>query len=66
MSRLVDCQWCGREDIGVSKKGTLLPHVNNGGHQCIGAGMRVLSSQLTKPAMRRIFQRANHRRLNKN
>lgn len=34
----IKCPWCGREDVAVTKKSGLAPHVNPSGRKCVGTG----------------------------
>ena len=36
--KTLKCPWCGRDGVGFSKSGTLVPHLTPGQLRCVGAG----------------------------
>lgn len=43
------CRWCGREDVEVTLKGGLAPHVDASGRCCVAIGIRVDDDRRTRP-----------------
>lgn len=59
----IRCRWCSRDDVQVTAKGGLAPHVTASGSLCVGVGIAVAPGSRTPP--RRIkgaTQRNQHRR----
>lgn len=59
--RKVHCQWCSRDDVLVTPKGALAPHLDGGGKRCVGIGIAIYPSTLTKPSEDRQTKRIKRR-----